>query len=43
MKYLLSILLLSQVTYASDEDNVHFAAHVGTSFAIDTVAYGVKH
>src|SRR5271165_1813977 len=44
MKLLICLLLISNLCHADPhEDAVHFAAHAGTSFAVDTIAYGVNN
>lgn len=45
MKYIVILSLIFPIlAYAEPESQVHFAAHAGTSFALDTIAYGVnKH
>ncbi len=43
MKYLLLLLLSTQAHAFTDNDLTHFAAHAGTSFALQTVFYGVNN
>lgn len=37
----MTYLLLSIPAYGDPDTNLHFAAHTGSSFAVDTIAYGV--
>ena len=41
--FVLTYVFLRGVEAHADEDHVHTAAHVGTSFMIDTTLYGLNH